>query len=308
MRNRVFNNPKVVAQSWYVAGRSTDLRPGRVTSFELADRRFALFRDAEGRPRALDSVCPHLGADLKLGRVANGALQCAFHGWTFGGDGACLKAPGCASPSSRRAASYPVVERWGLVWIFNGPRALFQLPERRLTGRARVLRLPAQTIRCHPHLVIANGLDASHYESLHAFEQSVRLAIRAESDFELALDLRGRPRSRNRRVMTGTHRCDVEASFSTIGSNVAWAVVRSPVEFEVLFTGRPDRDGLCVTQTIIFLPAWQPFAAIRSAVLLATLLRDDRRVLDSIRFHPDLAECDTGLAAFRDLIDATPTQ
>ena len=64
-----FNNPNVVVQSWYVAARSADVRPGQVKSFNLLNRRITLFRDEKRASHAVDARCPHLGADLGHGRM-----------------------------------------------------------------------------------------------------------------------------------------------------------------------------------------------------------------------------------------------
>ena len=50
---------------------------------------------ADGKaPVAMLDRCPHRAAALSEGRMtASGDLQCAYHGWTFGADGACLDIP-----------------------------------------------------------------------------------------------------------------------------------------------------------------------------------------------------------------------
>jgi len=43
-----------------------------------------------------------MGADLALGRVANGLLRCPLHDWAYDGDGRCAEIPamrGCAPPA-----------------------------------------------------------------------------------------------------------------------------------------------------------------------------------------------------------------
>ena len=40
-----------------------------------------------GRPALLADRCPHRGAQLSLGRVRDGALQCPYHGWRWEIDG-----------------------------------------------------------------------------------------------------------------------------------------------------------------------------------------------------------------------------
>ena len=92
-------------------GRRTPVR------VELAGRAYALFRDAEGRPAALDDACPHRKAPLSLGRVRpDGRLQCAYHGWHFGADGqgVCPSQPSLAKCD---ATAMSVVEHLGWLWL-----------------------------------------------------------------------------------------------------------------------------------------------------------------------------------------------
>lgn len=64
--------------------------------------------------------CPHRSARLSLGTVEDGALRCAYHGWTYGSDGACVAipaAPGLPVPAKARATAYEVRVEYGLVWV-----------------------------------------------------------------------------------------------------------------------------------------------------------------------------------------------
>jgi nitrite reductase/ring-hydroxylating ferredoxin subunit len=307
MSARVFNNPEVVAQSWYVAARSGEVGRGRVTAVDVAGRRVALYRDGARRVRAVDGYCPHLGADFAHGSVVDGRLRCAFHGWRFDETGACVEAPGCASLPRRAARTFPVREKWGLVWVFGGPEPLFDLPESAYGDAARVVRLPRQRVACHPHLVIANGLDATHYDTLHGLDLTAPPAVRIAGPRAVELELRGRARARLRRLLTGGSRRDVCATFTTYGCSIAVARVTAPVDVEVVFTGAPVAGGACATQTLVLLPSWSPARLARTAALFAALLADDRRILDTIRFRDALAESDAPLAAFRDVVEALPT-
>lgn len=300
-----FANPAALVQSWYPAAPSRAIRRGRVSSHELFDRRIAIYRDAAGRVRALDARCPHLGADLGEGRVEGDGVRCAFHGWCFGGDGICRDAPGYETPPLRRARVYPAEERWGLVWIFNGPSPLFDLPSP--PGRWRALRLPAQRLRCHPHLVLANGLDVSHYEALHgmAFTEAPRLIVRPP--YEIEVTLRGRPRSRGWQWISGTRTRDIVARFCTLGGSLAWATVIAPMTFHVIFSGRPDRAGGCLTQTVFLFPGAPGPLWVRGLALMMTLLHHDRRVLNTLRFRPAFAEGDAPLRAFAEVVNRLGT-
>lgn len=301
MSERHFNNPSIHLQSWYVAARGRTLSPGVVRAWPLLGRQIVFYRDGAGRARALDARCPHLGANLGHGRVVGEGLQCAFHHWCFGPDGQCQAAPGHASPPRRRTRPYPVQERWGLLWLFNGPQPLFTLPEPPDPPRFWTLCPPAQHIRCHPHLVIANGLDATHFEALHGMELLEEPSLTVEPPYRVTLSLCGRPHSRLLRRLSGSERAPIRATFTTIGGSLAWAAVQSPVEFYVLFTGRPTPEGGCRTQTVFFLPRGPSF--LRALAAMYVLLRDDRRILDDIAFAPAFTEADAPLRAFAALIE-----
>jgi phenylpropionate dioxygenase-like ring-hydroxylating dioxygenase large terminal subunit len=294
----------VVARSWYPALRSSALPAGAIRVCELGPRRLVLYRDHDGHAHALDARCPHLGADLAQGTVTSDGLRCAFHGWTFGGDGACRSAPGHAVPPERCARAYPVEERWRFVWIFNGPAPLFPLPAPDSARRWRSLALPPQQVACHPHVVLANGLDLQHYETVHGmrFEAPPRLSV--EAPFEVSVEMCGRPGGRAGRLLSGTTRRPIRARFTTIGGSLAWSTVVSPTEFHVLFTGRPDRLGRCVTQTVFLFPSPPGWRWVQALGLMATLLHHDRRVLDAIDFRPAFVDSDAPLRAFADVVNA----
>ena len=59
------------------------------------------FATSEGRYGLIDRHCAHRGADLAFGRLENGGLRCAFHGWLFDVDGQCLETP--AEPKDSQA-------------------------------------------------------------------------------------------------------------------------------------------------------------------------------------------------------------
>lgn len=95
-----------------------------------------VYRTESGQPVALDDVCPHRLAPLSLGKLKGDAVECGYHGMTFGADGRCVRVPGQAIlPPNARVASYPVHEQMGLVWIWPGDPAradttqIYDLPQ-----------------------------------------------------------------------------------------------------------------------------------------------------------------------------------
>jgi vanillate O-demethylase monooxygenase subunit len=101
-----------VAQSHEVADRPV----GRA----LLDEEIVLFRTG-GKVAALHDLCIHRGTPLSLGSLEGPNLVCAYHGWTYNGDGACVRIPSVPSdrpiPEKARVERYQAEERYGLVWV-----------------------------------------------------------------------------------------------------------------------------------------------------------------------------------------------
>jgi len=110
---------------WQPVAISDELEgPRPVRPVRLMGQDFVLFRDEAGKLGLLDRDCPHRGADLAFGRLEDGGLRCPFHGWLFSVEGKCLDMPaepvGSKLCSRIRQASYPVVERSGIIFAYIG--------------------------------------------------------------------------------------------------------------------------------------------------------------------------------------------
>jgi nitrite reductase/ring-hydroxylating ferredoxin subunit len=273
----------------------------------LLNRRIAIYRDRAGVVHALDARCPHLGADLGLGSIVDDEVQCALHNWRFGADGTCRFAPCATDPPERRARVYPVEERWGLIWIFNGPRPLFPIPAPEDAGRYWVFVPNTKQINCHPHLVVGNGLDTRHLETLHGMRFTAAPRLCADGDLGVTAFVQGRPRSGLMRWMTGSRQNDIVARFSALGGNLAWASILAPVSFHILFTGQPGERGGCKTQIIVFLPKEVSLKPFKASALIYFLLHRDRRVLEGLDSRPGFTADDEALRTLSDVVNRMPT-
>lgn len=301
-----FANPDRLVRSWYVVCPSREIRTNKVIGVEMLGRRLAVWRDTAGEAHVLNSVCPHLGADLSQGEVIDGAVQCPFHHWRFAGDGRCIDAPCESTLPHRRAETFATEERHGLLWMYNGEVPAFALPDFAKGETAKDYRrvlVPSLHLNCHPHLAIANGFDATHLDKLHGLNLSEEPTLEAPDDFRLELSIRGRPRSRWVQTVTRTRNSDVEATFGSIGCSIAWLTFDKPIRFHVIFTARPDAAGQTDTQTVIYLPRGFGWRAGRAAVTLLMLLHADRAVLNAIRFHRGFTESDYAQRRFAELVD-----
>lgn len=111
----------LIRDHWYVGCRSGQLTDASPEATQIGDLDLVLFRDLDGRPKALLDRCCHRGVKLSLGRMAGGNVSCGYHGWEFDGDGRLVRVPslieGEKMPSCS-VPSFPVVERDFYVWVW----------------------------------------------------------------------------------------------------------------------------------------------------------------------------------------------
>ncbi len=112
---------------WYPATWASELKPGDIMPVVIWQQAIAVYRDAAGKLYALEDVCPHKGVALHKGKVQGCHLACGYHGWEFDGTGKCVSIP-YLPPSQKlpRACvrSFPVQEKYNIIWIFPGDPAL----------------------------------------------------------------------------------------------------------------------------------------------------------------------------------------
>ncbi len=157
--------------AWYVAAWARDVADAPLAR-RILDQPVVVFRTESGAPAAFDDCCPHRMVPLSLGRVEGELLHCGYHGLQFATDGRCAKIPGRdGAPRGLDVEAYPVVERWGLIWVWMGA------PDRADAAAVPALpwlddpawRAPGGVIRygCDYRLLIDNLLDLSHTTFVH---------------------------------------------------------------------------------------------------------------------------------------------
>ena len=312
-----FANPECVPQSWYGVARSHEVERGRVTAGELGRHRIALWRGADGGVHALHARCAHLGADLASGHVVDEQLRCPFHHWRYSADGRAWPPCSTAGPE-RRVFSYPTAERFGMVWVWNGPTPLASLPEFEGWRAADLIpsALRPKAIPCHPHLVTSNGLDTQHMDALHGLTLAGEPVVDEPAEHRvrvrLTLSLEGAGLERLLRTVVGP---TVQIVFSTWGGNVATVEGRvGHFPLLVVFSMTPTSTGHSTSRTQFLRPgrsAGGALAASRltlliTAAVMGRVLHGDREVLDRLRFRPGLAPEDCALAAVIRQVDRMP--
>jgi len=88
-----------------------DSPPVRV---KILSERLIAFRDTEGRYGLIDEFCAHRGVSLWFGRVEEGGLRCAYHGWKYDVTGQAVEVPSEPENSNFcrkvKLTSYPLVK------------------------------------------------------------------------------------------------------------------------------------------------------------------------------------------------------
>ena len=174
VRSRVFNNPDVVCEGWYPLAASAKVKAKTAQSFVLLRQRLVLFRGEDGRVRALDAFCPHMGADLGNGTVVGNQLQCYFHQWQFAESGAVASVPCLTNNADLPKASincYPVQEMYGWIWVYSkrGLEAPYPVPKPFGLENAEcdALYLGSPTLFAHHHVLMINAIDLQHFRAVH---------------------------------------------------------------------------------------------------------------------------------------------
>ena len=156
---------------WYVACRSSDLKPGPIRSV-IAGTPVVLFRSGEA-PVAMRDRCPHRNAPLSHGIVRNNELQCEYHGWRFASGGKCVYAAGIRPDKITEAChgtTFPAHESQGFVWVSS---LADQVPEREpfrfpfLDAPGYASEVSVLEAEASVHAVAENTLDVPHTMYLH---------------------------------------------------------------------------------------------------------------------------------------------
>ncbi|MFN6567757.1 aromatic ring-hydroxylating dioxygenase subunit alpha [Dendronalium sp. ChiSLP03b] len=127
----------------------------------MLNQRFVLYRNSQGQIVALKDQCPHRGAALSLGWVADDCIRCPYHGWKFQADGQCIEIPsnetGTPIPKKASVDSYTVKEKYGFIWLFYG-----DLPEEKRPSLPTFPKYMVENMRP----VYDEGIDNANYARL----------------------------------------------------------------------------------------------------------------------------------------------
>jgi nitrite reductase/ring-hydroxylating ferredoxin subunit len=262
----VFNNWDVVAKAWYVAMPSRELKPGQAKSMDLCGQWVVLYRGEDGRVRALDGYCPHMGTDLGIGKVVGNEIRCFFHHWRYDGDGRCTNIP-CQEhiPPGARVEAYSVEEKYGFIWVYperSAPCGVVEHAE--LAGQEMVWAHGEPYERkCHHHVTMINGIDPQHLRTVHGIDIDMKMDL-ADGGAQGLLDITlsgvlpaGRTSERVARWLLGpSYSYRMRYAHASIGcltmlKGVSWFGSGRPIpEVYMIFAYRPLARGRTLVQPI----------------------------------------------------------
>lgn len=160
---------------WYPVCMADELGSDEPLQVQLLGLKFVAFRDSSGAAHVLSDTCVHRGGSLGKGKVMGDCLACPYHGWQYAGDGRCRLIPSAAEskpPARAKVDSYPVEERYGIVFAFLGDLAeserppLYSIKEFGVDGW-RPNKTVILNVGCYYERSVENGLDPVHNEFVH---------------------------------------------------------------------------------------------------------------------------------------------
>lgn len=113
---------------WFPVSFSSKLAKDMLIPITLFEEQWVLFRDVDGMPSCVKDECAHRACPLSLGKIVDGQVECAYHGWRFNGDGDCTKMPSTVLCRGIAVQALPILEKDGFVWVWPGSSTPAALP------------------------------------------------------------------------------------------------------------------------------------------------------------------------------------
>jgi phenylpropionate dioxygenase-like ring-hydroxylating dioxygenase large terminal subunit len=156
---------------WYAAIWSKDLTEKPIGRTFLNER-VVLYRTAGGHAAALEDRCCHRAAPLSRGEVTGENLACGYHGLQYNTDGQCVLVPGQTHvPPNAKVRSYPVHEKWKVVWIWMGDAEkadIANIPDLPWLDTPKWATTPGYLhVNTNYQFIIDNLLDLTHVTYVH---------------------------------------------------------------------------------------------------------------------------------------------
>jgi nitrite reductase/ring-hydroxylating ferredoxin subunit len=300
------------SQSWFPVCLSSEIAPGQIRGEPFLDGKVVAYRGEDGVARVMSAYCPHVGADLSLGCVVGQGLRCAFHKWEYDSQGRCHKTwVGDAAPRVARLYKFPVQERYGIVWAFNGDKPFWDIPDFQFADEQlaiRVFRSP-EVVNCDPWIFCANTPDMQHFKVVHKVQFKIPDPHHDYEWHEWGFRYR----------CIATHQEDVPIDWwlGIRGTTLYWQEgmfgdfwLGAMVGFAIPAPGQHRLFAIVAVEKGDGSPqaeALQEERFARAEHLMYRTVGEDHDILDTIRYRPGaLTKGDTSLARYLDILRKFP--
>ena len=170
---------------WYAIAWDVELRH-ELLPRRVCDTPLVMYRRLDNAPVVLSDACWHRLLPLSKGTLVGDEVVCGYHGLRYNAAGRCTFMPSQETINPAACVrSFPVVERYRLIWVWLGDPALADealIPDLHqnhdLNWAADGKRIHA---RCNFKLVIDNLMDLTHETFVHS--SSIGQQAVAESPF-----------------------------------------------------------------------------------------------------------------------------
>ena len=282
----------------------------------IAGERFVLFRDAAGKASALVDRCPHRFAPLSAGHVRkDGRLACAYHGWSFDGEGHG-QSPSQPSLGRCDVRAMRVVERLGYVWIADASVPTEHAPRWDFERDYAFCGAFATRFDAPLHVVLDNFSEDEHTPFVHTrlgweARDVSRIGFRADNHDDhtsVHYDAPQRPTRIGR--LFGLHRGDVfhndwVTRFDPVCTvyETKWVDPRSgqprPLRITSPIFFVPETDDVTRVHTFVFARMEPPYARFFPVLRHVATAIAWGEVRDDARFIPTIARTPPSLSGMR---------
>jgi nitrite reductase/ring-hydroxylating ferredoxin subunit len=301
-------------ESWFPICPSYEVANGQVIGRPFLNGRVIVLRGEDGVAQVLSAYCPHMGADLSVGCVIGNHVSCAFHKWEYDGDGYCRKTGiGDPPPKNARLFKFPCVEKFGLVWAFNGLEPWWQIPEFPLPENELAIdvKYDVPPMPIDPWIVCANTPDWQHIKIVHHvdFDSSDMFKRIKWTPHSMEYSFRGR--------MTDQNDEEVDYNVGIFGTSMFHIHgTRNGQWFAILTAFGMPAPGVTQNYFAIGVPKGDgsPESEARIRFLHQALflmgrkmVSEDRPILHTLKYAPGaMTKSDQALARFLDHVRAFP--
>lgn len=163
---------QILARHWYPVAIAATLGDGP-GKFTLLDEQLVIYR-VNGAWVVAKDVCPHRGVPLSLGSNPDGqGVVCPYHGLRYGAGGRCDRIPAHPHngiPSKFTLATFPAVERYGLVWTCLNPGAAPRIPVMPHwdDGGFQHINVPRFDVNGFAGRQVEGFIDVAHFAFVHS--------------------------------------------------------------------------------------------------------------------------------------------